>query len=102
MAGLYIEPKLRPCYIMIYKPDPKRRGALTKDGEEKALFHCWEQTSDVISPSVMIGGHGGGVVAGMAAIVEREDGRVGRVRPEDIRFCDNIFREYSFGEEKEK
>lgn len=96
MAGFYIEPALRPCYVMIYERDPKRRGMLIRDREEKALFHCWEQTSDVIEPSPMVGGHSGGVIAGMAAIVEREDGRVGRVRPEDIRFCDNKFKEYTF------
>ena len=99
MAGLYIEQSLRPCYVMTYKSDPKQRGRLIKDREEKALFHCWEQTSDVIGPSPMVGGHSGGVIAGVVAIVEREDGRVGRVRPEDIRFCDNKFQEYAFEEE---
>lgn len=29
MAGLYIETKLRPCYV----------------GERKALFHCWSHES---------------------------------------------------------
>lgn len=98
MAGLHIEHSLRPCYVITYKRDPKSK-RLEKDTKIKALFHCWEQMSDVVSPSPMVGGHNGGIIAGLAGIVEREDGTIGRVRPEDIQFCDHKFNEYSFPEE---
>lgn len=66
------------------------------DGK-KALFHNWEQWSEIVPPSPMIGGHGGGVIQGEFAIVEYEDGTVGKVLPIKIKFVDNLFKEYSFG-----
>lgn len=97
MAGIYIETKLRPCYVTTYKRDPEKRGrVLVKDGEVKCLFHCWCADSDVIPPSPMVGGHNGGVVTNVLGLVEREDGIVRKVNPEDIRFCDNRHQEYSF------
>lgn len=84
MAGLYIETKLRPCYVV------------GNDSEAKALFHCWSYHSDIYAPSVMIGGHGGGVVARTGAVVELEDGSVTVVRPESIRFVPWIFDEYGW------
>lgn len=52
------------------------------------LFHCWSQVSEIVPPSVMVGGHSGGVVSDTFGIVEDGDGRVHRVRPEKIRFTD--------------
>ena len=87
MARLYIEPRLRQCYVVGGK------------SEAKALFHCWSFHSDVYEPSIMIGGHPGGMVARMGAIVEFEDGRVTTVRPESIRFVTSIFRDYCWIDE---
>jgi hypothetical protein len=64
----------------------------------KALFHCWSFTSDIYAPSVMVGGHGGGVVARTGAIVELEDGSVTIVEPHCIKFVPGIFDEYVWEE----
>lgn len=59
------------------------------DGETGAFhFHCWSQVSEIVPPSVMVGGHSGGVIADTFGVVEDEKGRVHRVRPEKIRFTD--------------
>lgn len=63
----------RPCVII-------------DEEEMKAEFHCWEYNASVVWPSIMIGGHHGGQIAGICAIVEMEDGTVRRVLPEQIRF----------------
>ena len=69
---------------------------------QHALFHRWEDNSEIYAPSVMIGGHGGGVVKYTCAIVEYEDGHVERVKPEDVTFVDHLIKEYAFpAEEKE-
>lgn len=54
--------------------------------EEKCLFHCWEQWSQVIEPSLMTGGHPGGQISQMFGIVEFEDGSVKRVHPYEVKF----------------
>ena len=43
MAGLYLENKLRPCYVQI-----------KKDEKKKGLFHRWNFTSNVVEPLPMI------------------------------------------------
>lgn len=65
---------------------------LCKVGDQLGYFHTWEQWSDVIAPSLMRGGHQGGVISQMYALVEFTDG-VKRVQPCDIKFIDknNIF-----------
>lgn len=63
---------LRPCVV----------------NEKAALFHTFEQYSEIVSPSFAIGGHGGGVIAEVFAIVEYEDGKVGRVDISSLRFTD--------------
>lgn len=69
-------PEMRPCWI--------------NDGEikRKALFHCWEQKSQLLGASLMLGGHPGGVVSGMVALVEYEDGTMHEEYPRDVRFDD--------------
>ena len=62
----------------------------------KALLHKWAGYSEIVPPSLMIGGHGGGVVACTVGIVEYEDGTVGTADPERIRFTDRA-RVCSFG-----
>ena len=63
---------------------------------QHALFHRWEDNSEIYAPSLMVGGHGGGVVKYTCAIVEYEDGHVERVKPEDVTFVDHLFKEYAF------
>lgn len=75
---------LRPCLIL---PN-KRRG----------LCHGIFQDSYIVPPSIMVGGHSGGVVANPVAIVEVEDGQLIRVNPIEVKFVDNIFNEYDFTE----
>ena len=62
----------RPCYV---------------DGK-KAMFHTWEYRCEIVSPSIMVGGHNGGVQSWVFGIVEFEDGTVALVLPEKIRFAD--------------
>ncbi len=62
----------------------------TADGR-KAIFHRWCDVSQIVPPSPMMGGHGGGVVRDTYAIVEYEDGSIGRIAPERIKFSDNLF-----------
>lgn len=87
MTTLNIEPALRPCVVA---------------GKNKCLFHRWEQLSEIIPPSPMIGGHSGGCISHVCGIVENEDGSITRVHPNEIRFLDNIFKNYCFAEYTEE
>lgn len=78
--GVEIKRELRPCLV----------------GGAPALFHMWEERSEIIEPSIMVGGHGGGVVKGVNGIVETEDGRVVKVHPTSITFVDQKIKEYCF------
>ena len=60
---------------------------------ENYLFHCFEQHSYVISPSPMIGGHPGGQVSGVFAIIEDGKGNIHRVEPTMITFTDDKYEE---------
>lgn len=91
MAGILVEHKLRPCYI--------DRSSKKKVQKEKALFHGWSRISNVVEPSLMIGGAPGGTISYTTGIVEFEDGHVEEVFPETITFVVGIFSEYSWGEE---
>ena len=88
MAGFTVETKLRPCYII-----GEKNGSKTK-----ALFHAWSYHSDIYAPSVLVGGHGGGVVARTAAIVELEDCSITLIHPQSIKFVPGIFNEYRWEE----
>lgn len=68
---------------------------------ENYIFHCFEQHSYVVQPSILIGGHPGGQVSGVFAIIEDEKGNIYRVDPTTITFTDNKFSEYFFAEDKE-
>lgn len=84
LGGFVIRMEKRPCVV---------------NGEIKAIFHCWENRSEIIPPSLALGGHNGGVVSRVIGIVEIEDGQILRVTdPTAIRFTDNIFSEYCFDE----
>lgn len=79
---------LRPCLIM-----PKK---------QKGLFHGLFPNSYIVAPSLMIGGHNGGIVADPVAIVEVEGGNLIHVNPIDIKFLDDKFSEYDFGEAEDE
>lgn len=70
--------KLRPCIV----------------GQQRALFHCWEQRSEVVPPSSMVGGHSGGAVNQILGIIEREDGTIHKAYPEEIIFIDGAAKRY--------
>ena len=55
---------------------------------QKGYFHCWSDVSEIVSPSIMQGGHGGGVVRQTFGIVELENGEIQRFYPEEIRFTE--------------
>ena len=67
---------------------------------EKALFHRWHEYRAIIEPSVLRGGHAGGQISELFAIVEFEDGSVKYIRGSHIRFIDSIFNEYAFCDTK--
>lgn len=72
MASLRIDNR-RPCYV---------------EGK-KAMFHCWRNVSQIVSPSAFVGGHSGGIVSDTYGIVEYEDGTIaGYIEPVKIRFAD--------------
>lgn len=77
---LNLNPQHRPCFA---------------DGK-KALFHAWVHWSEPIPPVVSAGGQNGGTVQGAYGIVEYEDGTVGSVPPQAIRFADGLIAEYAF------
>ena len=80
MAGFRLEIVLRPCLV----------------NGKKALFHTWEQQSQVIPPSPMVGGHSGGEIKLLFGIIEDENGQITRVNPTSIKFIDNKIQEYVF------
>lgn len=61
---------------------------------EEAIFHCWEQYSDVVNPSALKGGHYGGQISQVFGIVEFKDGTVKRIQPYEIKFIpyETLFR----------
>lgn len=56
------------------------------DDRLRGYFHDWSLESEIVQPSYLKGGHQGGVVCTTLGIVELEDGKVIKVRPERIRF----------------
>ena len=80
------ENKLRPCKV----------------GEELYLFRGFTQISQIVPPSLMRGGHGGGVVAGAYAVLERRDGTVGLVEAQRVQFLDTAEEFANYEEEETK
>lgn len=66
----------------------------------KALWHRWVNVSNIVPPSPLRGGHGGGVIADTFALVEYETGLVRLVKPENVHFLDSRgkFDQYIFDE----
>lgn len=63
---------------------------LCKADGQLGYFHGWEHYQDVIPPSPMMGGHLGGQISRLMAIVEYPDGTIHRVWPKSIVFCNDI------------
>lgn len=95
LSNIKIEMELRPCFVRSLERTDNRK-LITNT--RKALFHKWAEKSEIVPPSYLKGGHGGGVVRGVVAIVEYEDGTVGEVLPENIRFLDSPHDQYGFTE----
>ena len=70
-------------------PAPKKVAITTSDYRPcsvdgiKAIFHRWAEKSWVVPPSPLVGGHSGGTVRGVFAIIEMEDGTVYRAQWDD-------------------
>lgn len=77
-----IEVELRPCMVE----------------EKRALFHKWSDKSRIVEPSMMIGGHQGGVLKFTVGIVEYENGEIDEVLPNTIKFLDEKHKEFCFKE----
>ena len=54
-----------------------------------AKFHKWSTISNVIPPSILVGGHSGGTVQTTVGIVEYGDGSVRECYVSEIKFTDN-------------
>lgn len=85
MAAMMIKQELRPCIV---------------NKKQKGLCHGIFQLSEIWKPSLMVGGHNGGVEAHPVALVETEEGHMILVNYLDIRFVDSRgkFEEFDFGE----
>ena len=59
-----------------------------KNGPEKCFFHRWSNISDVVPPSLLRGGHSGGTVSMIVAVLEFEDGSIRQYTPEHFKFVD--------------
>lgn len=73
---------------------------LCKVGQEIYWFHGFTQISQIVPPSLMRGGHGGGVVAGAYAVLERQDGTVWLAEAQRVQFLDTA-KEFAKYEEEE-
>ena len=70
--------------------------AKTNNGNRKCIFkktvctfHGFYQESNVIPPSPLVGGHGGGVIAYPVAIIEDTKGNVTEAAATSIRFVED-------------
>lgn len=75
-----IEAELRPCLV----------------NDKRALFHKWSDKSQIVEPSLMMGGHQGGVLKYTVGIIECEDGQVCECMPSQIKFIDSKMEQYHF------
>lgn len=88
--------------LMIGEPSAMRLCKVRDDeGEHRALFHCWSEERNIVEPSMMRGGHQGGVVSHTVGIVELEGGKVCLYLPQHIKLLDTdaIMRQYCYDED---
>lgn len=97
MARLNFRFDARPCMLST----PRRNGP---PEESKALFHGFFQVAEVAAPSMVRGGHQGGQLADVQALIELEDGTLRLVEVSCIRFLDSAgcFDAYDGGETKRR
>ena len=69
-SNITISQEYRPCMVK----------------EKRALFHGWVHTKNLLGKEFEVG------------IVEYEDGKVEEVTPNNIKFCDDKLKEYTFEE----
>lgn len=69
--------------------------------DKKYIFHCFEQWSNVIGESPMIGGHSAGQISHVFALIEDEKGNIYRVEPTMVKFTDDKFLNYFHELDKE-
>ena len=83
-----------------------RRPCVIKEtnGKQKCLFHRWSQESWIVPPSLLKGGHTGGTVSTIMAVMEFEDGSVRLIKPNAFKFCDSNggFLDFSWEKEDEQ
>lgn len=77
----------RPCFV-------KRKG-----GDRKALFHRWADTAQI--RDALMAGMTSGQLREVFAVVEYEDGTVEKCYPDQIVFCDNLYKRYYWPEEND-
>lgn len=65
----------------------KQERRLCTVNSEHGYFHTWENYSEPLEASLLMGGAPAGVFSKIYGIVEFEDG-IRRVDPTDIKFCD--------------
>ena len=83
----------RPCIVTI---GGRRYDVPGEEPDERpALFHLFAPVAEVIAPSCLRGGHNGGQLAGIMALVEFSDGTLATVEPSRVRFLDS---DKAFGE----
>lgn len=71
LSDITVKKELRLCHVL----------------DKVGYFHCWEHYSDVIPESLLRGGHPGGTISFVRALVEFPEG-MGYADPEDLKFCD--------------
>ncbi|MGO5578491.1 hypothetical protein [Catenibacterium mitsuokai] len=62
--------------------------------DENYIFHCFEQWSNVVGESPMIGGHSAGQISMIHALIEDKKGNIHRVNPTMITFTDDKYLDY--------
>lgn len=61
---------------------------------ESYIFHCFEQYSNVIGESIVVGGHSAGQISLVFALIEDRKGNIYRVDPTAIKFTDDKYFDY--------
>lgn len=86
MTELSISMERRPCLV----------------DDRKHMFHGWHHEYFVIEPSIMVGGHPGGQMSRLWAIVEDEHGACLLVEPYRVRFIDHSdFEKFAWPKEEQ-
>lgn len=83
---IIIKCERRPCLVEFRVHSRKSIAELET---RRALFHCFVTVAEVAAPSVMRGGHNGGQLSDVFALVEFSDGKLQKVEPERVRFLDS-------------